>query len=218
MSNQNYSTGRYGVVDVFHRNIWMNHEDESIAHEIRKTFSSKVGLLVYDLSIFKNFKEDPPMIDSNCCLNWQIDFDLDDLSTKISIVTGANKKTQVSHCNLILINSKTEMLLSESRQLELQKQMMLYAQILKETKIHQLISRNDIREYQSRLFFDTDVDYNKIQSNLYQELNSIFSKELYTVDIKNQLRNLANRCLTVPTVFAASVAIEILSATGGIYA
>ena len=62
MSDINYATGRFGVVDIFHRNIWINYEDESIAHAIRKTFSSKAGLIIYDLSIFDNFVEDPPLI------------------------------------------------------------------------------------------------------------------------------------------------------------
>lgn len=218
MSNKDYATGRYGVVDMFHRNIWFNHDDETIAHEIRKTFASKVGLVVYDLTIFENFVEDPPVIDSSCCLDWQIDFVFNESLTKISTVLGLLEKTQSQHHRPILINSKTEMLLSTDRQKELQKQIMLYAHILQETKIHRAISLDTVKEYQTRLLFGTDLDYAQIQLNFYQSLNAIFASVLYIDEINQKLRKLADNLLCVPTGFAASTAAEILSVTGGIYA
>lgn len=218
MSDINYATGRFGVVDIFHRNIWINYEDESIAHAIRKTFSSKAGLIIYDLSIFDNFVEDPPLIDSDCCLNWQIDFEINDAVTKISYVLGENEKTQTQHSSRLLINSSNEMLLSPERQKELQKQMMLYAYILKETKIHRELSTSFVREYQEKLLFDSKVDYVQIQSDFFHKINTIFSRELYLADINKQLRDLADQLLTIPTLFAASYAALILTVTGGIYA
>jgi hypothetical protein len=218
MSNQNYSTGRYGVVDVFYRNIWMNHEDESIAHSVRKAFESKAGLAVYDLSIFDNFSEDPPSIDSDCCLEWQIDIESNSSVTKISKVAGVLDKTQTHHSVNILVNLPATSLLSLDRQKELQKQMMLYAHILKETDLHRLLDKKKIKELQDRLLLDPTVDYTQLQFDFYQKLDKIFAKELFINDINYQLRQLADQMIAVPTKFTVSTASKILVITGGIYA
>lgn len=191
MPKNRYLNGRYGVVDVFRRNIWINIDDEAIAHAVRKTFASKAGLIVYDLSIFKNVCQDPPTVDSDCCLNWQIDIEFNESVSNVSLVMPAITKTQTNHRSLELINQPIKSLLEPTRQVELQQQMLLYAHVLMETKLHLPLNPTELEDQIIRLNIDPGSDYNTEQSRILQQIDLIFSRELDINDIEDQLQDLA---------------------------
>lgn len=192
MRKNRYSNGRYGVVDIFRRNIWINTDNEAIAHAIRKTFSSKAGLIVYDLSIFENVSQDPPTVDSDCCLDWQIDVEFNENVTNVNLANPATTKTQTQHRSKKLINSPIVSLLTPERQHELQQQMLLYAHILTETKLHVKLDSAEIQEQLIRLNLDPGTDYNGSQFRILEQVDRIFARELDIADIERQLEDLAN--------------------------
>lgn len=192
MSKKRYLNGRYGVVDVFRRNIWINTDDETVAHAVRKTFSSKAGLIVYDLSIFENVSQDPPTIDSDCCLNWQIDIEFNENVTNVNLVNPASSKTQTQHRSRLLVNKPIVSLLTPDRQVELQQQMLLYAHILMETKLHVKLSEAEIQDHLIRLKLDPGSDYDVSRFRILEQIDKIFARELNIADIERQLEDLAN--------------------------
>jgi hypothetical protein len=181
-----YSTGRYALVDVFYRNIWLNLSDELIAHEIRTAFLSKAGMIVYDLSFFKNWTE--TVVDSECCLDWQIPISTDEKVTALSFSNRTMFDTQKQHDSDLLINEPVLSLLSRERQTELQCQMMLYKVLLEETNLHKHICSEN-----SWWKSTNQPDPNLLQKKIFDKLHNIFATEIHTDQLEKELYQLANQ-------------------------
>jgi hypothetical protein len=103
-------------------------------------------------------------------------------------------------------------------QKELQKQMMLYAYILKETQLHRIYNQSEIKDLQVKLSFDPTVDYNHYQCGMFDELHEIFSTEISISSIVNQVYKFAEKQMTsvLPT-FLKLIAAKILFIIGKLY-
>jgi hypothetical protein len=187
-----YFNGPYGVIDVFRKNILINLQDETIAHAVRETFASKVGLVVYDLRCFENYREDPPLVDSDCCLDWQIGIESNPLINRMYLASAELIRTQRKHSSSVLINTPLQTLLSPARIKELQEQMCLYVCLLQQTELHLVLDTETIKNNYIQLRFDPVINYDKIFSALYREINTIFSRDLHISTIETSLQDLAN--------------------------
>ena len=187
-----YFNGPYGVIDIFQRNVWINFQDESIAHAVRKTFSSKVGLIVYDLRCFENYSEDPPLVDTDCCLDWQIGVENDEKISSISLSSIHLTQTIRKNPSPVLINKPVESLLNPERRKELQTQMALYATVLIDTELHLPLDSTTIEKNLVHLKFDHQIDYNAKFFAIYQQVNTIFSRNLHIDTIAAELQKLSD--------------------------
>ena len=179
-----YNTGRYALVDVFRRNIWLNIYDETIAHEIRRTFISKVGLIVYDLTAFENWSEQ--LVDSDCCLNWQVPVSFIEEHITPGLVNTAFDSTIFVQNKPNLMNQAVENLLSSERQTELQHQMLFYKLLLNCTRIHV--------PKKSESYWWTNSDIPTLTNNdaeILKNLRAIFSTEIHISEIEQQVLDLA---------------------------
>jgi hypothetical protein len=183
-----YNCGRYALVDIFYKNIWLNISDENIAHQIRKTFLSKVGLVVYDLEFFKNWRETPPTLDSDCCLNWKLSASTNERLVDQNLSNLTLSKTQRWHESDLLINQPAKTLLTVDRQLELQSQMILYKDLLQKTNLHITIPNSD------KLSQLTDpVKQEDLRKQLFEEIEIIFCTEIHMESLEEKLYEFVNR-------------------------
>jgi hypothetical protein len=154
-----FSNGRYALVDLYHRNVWINTYSEKIAHEVKQTFWSKASTVVFDLTCFKNYTEH--LIDSEVALMWRISCaDLLSPLTSISLANRELEKTQVSYTTELLINEPSSSLLEKHRQHDLQQQMLFYVFLLKKINWENtIISDGDIELFRSiRQIFQTELE------------------------------------------------------------
>jgi hypothetical protein len=202
-----YNTGRYALVDVFRRNIWLNIYDETIAHEIRRTFISKVGLIIYDLTAFENWSEQ--LVDSDSCLDWQVPVSFIEEHTTPGLVNTAFDDTIFVQGKPSLTNQTVKSLLSPERQKELQQQMLFYKLLLDSTRIH--IPRK------SKSYWWINDDIPTLTNNnheILKNLRKIFATEIYLNEIEQQVLDLAQ------FYFSSNVLVssKILQAMGRTYA
>jgi hypothetical protein len=171
--NPNYSNGPYGLVDAFYRNIWLPLHHEPTAHKIRQVFWSKVPTIVFDLSKFTNWNEQ--LVDSDVSLDWQIP--VNDLLSPLTQIRFGNPKyfhTQTNYVADQLINQTSTMVLSRSRQQELQSQMLLYKNVFRLLEYYQLHST---------------------QQDFYNHIDMIFQTYLHLDQITLHLTSLAKNQL-----------------------
>jgi hypothetical protein len=176
-----YSTGRYGLVDVFYRHIWINHWSEQDLHFVSRAFWPKVATTVFDLKCFENFSEST--VDSEVSLNWKIPVCQDWRShlTRLSFKNVNLFATQTEYESSQLINEPTACNLTHQRQRDLQNQMLL------------LISVLDCISYRST-FFHPSPEAQKLSN----EIKQIFLTEIDTDLIHEKLYELASAGITGP--------------------
>lgn len=168
-----YSTGRYGVVDVYYRRIWVNTWSETLAHDLRRTFMSHTLTAVVDLGCFGNYRDD--IIDSNVCLDWKIPYmEHDDPAVYIWHSNLAHDET-LSHLSGSLINEPTITLLDQTQTTHLQEMMLFYLYFMNEfTKVNiddldqHLRIVNDI--------FRTEIDLGRIKERIHEYAEKNFVK------------------------------------------
>jgi len=202
-----YSTGRYALVDVFRRNIWLNIYDETIAHEIRRTFISKVGLIIHDLTAFESWTEQ--LVDSECCFDWQVPVSFIENHTTPGLVNTAFDTTIFVQGLPSLLNQKAVNLLSTDRQIELQQQMLFYKLLLESTQIH-VPSPGEIYWW-----INSDIPtLTNNNSEILKNLREIFATEIHISAIEQQVFDLAQ------FYFSSNVLVssKILRVMGRIYA
>jgi hypothetical protein len=173
-----YCTGRYGVVDHFRRQIWVNVYHEDLAHAIRKVFWAKVPTTVFDLSQFRNYSDST--VDSTVSLDWKIP--LAPYSSFMITPTLHNdsfEDTQTTYHSDLLINEPSHSRIPRDRQLDLQQQMIMYFNIMVQARPFQ----------ESITLPDHRVKYHEI----LDQVNQIFKTELSTQVIREKLYDLANR-------------------------
>ena len=127
--SRKYYTGRYALVDKTNRNIWLNIYNRDLALEVCAVFVSKITLMVVDLSTYANYETDPPSIDSDTCLDWQIPPAQHIQQISLSIYDHPNSQVYENHTEQPLINQVSRSLLTRSRQLELQDQLITYVEL-----------------------------------------------------------------------------------------
>jgi hypothetical protein len=175
-----YYSGKYALVDKKRRNIWLNLDNESLAHDICRVFVSKLSLFVFDLTIFNNYNDQ--LIDSECCLDWQIP-PLDRVELVSSSVFEYDALPTVTHHpNPVLVNQPSDSLLEPNRQKELQEQIMLYIQL------RGLADQDALLPMQR-------YDPRPVLSNYLHMLDQCFMTEIHVEDIKSQLINQCQQCL-----------------------
>lgn len=176
-----YSTGRYGLVDLFYRHIWLNHWNEQDMHFVSRAFWPKAATVVFDLECFENFNEST--VDTDVSLNWKIPVCQDWKShlTRLSLKNMGLFATQTEYESLQLINEPTACNLTHQRQLDLQNQMLLLLSIL------------DCIEYRKN-FLDPDPATQK----LLHDLKQIFLTEIDTDFIHEKLYELASANISGP--------------------
>lgn len=164
-----YTTGRYGLIDVFYRHIWINHWSEGMAHFVSRAFWSKASTVVYDLSWFENYSDQS--IDYNVCLDWKIPV-CQDWRTPVVRLSFKNQKlfnTQTTYESRHLINEPNGCNLDPSQLRELQSQMLLLFSVL------ECLYYPHIKE-----------------PDLLDELVQIFATEIRTKDIYDRLYDMAS--------------------------
>lgn len=172
--HRKYYTGRYALVDKTRRNIWINIDDPDLALSICEVFASKLTLAVFDLEIFKNYSADPPTIDSDVCLTWQVAPAVAAELVSLSIYDHPTVATVTEYNDLMLINHPVPSLLSKAQQLELQEQIMLYIQ-LRQCQFMQPDMYHDEPAWQSLCL------------QLLEKINDVFMTEIYLEKIEQDL-------------------------------
>lgn len=173
---------KYALAGVHDRRIWLVVADQTIAHQLRTVFSSKVSLAVFDLSSFKNYCD--KLIDNSVCLSWSVpvvEYQKHDIIKRI---------INPSFDDTFLASGQTELsnsipffnFLSESSQDELQKQMMFfyYLSFIVFKKID-----NSMK----------DLPWTEIDTEFDQTIRTIFSTELTLADIEDGMIAAANHML-----------------------
>jgi len=172
-----YSTGRYGVVDILHRRIWVNTWSESLAHDIRRVFRTHVSTMVVDLRCFDNFNDE--LVDSNVSLNWQIPhMQHDDRALRISCKNPVHDTT-INYLSGHLTNSQAITLLRDQQAKDLQ-QIMLFYRYLKS-----YIFDPDDTILQS----DDSIKQKKIC--YHEKIDDIFRAEINLEKVKGKIQDFA---------------------------
>lgn len=161
-----YYTGRYGLVDKTNCNIWLNIDDEQLAHDISRVFVSKIGLLVFDLTIFENFVLEPPTVDSDVCLDWYVAPALNIDNTCLSIYDHPNVETINQYHTTSLLNRGRKSLLTLQQQLDLQEQMMFYAQLRQARFLNSTSQQVSPTLKKIDSTFQTEINTELIEKNL----------------------------------------------------
>jgi len=169
-----YYTGRYALVDKTNRNIWINIDDPDLALDICEVFASKLTLAVFDLEIFENYSADPPTIDSNVCLTWKVAPAESAELVSLSMYDHPSTKIVTGYNHTQLINQPARGLLSRSRQLELQQQIMLYIQ-LRQADIVRSTSFSDQSAWVT------------LRETLVQKIKDVFQTEIHLEEIERSL-------------------------------
>jgi hypothetical protein len=174
-----YSTGRYGLVDTFHRNIWLNVDNEELAHRIKKTFVSKVRLSVFDLSIFSNYSDQ--MIDSECCLHWCLPISISgQLSIVQPFISPIVNVTQTTYPENQLVEEELEGLYTTQQRLDLQNQLLFYKKII------ECLPSNSILLPAINKVFLIELDTDMIENQLHQiGINNLSLAPSDAVDLLN---------------------------------
>lgn len=191
-----YSTGRYGLVDLYYRHIWLNHWDESIAHQVSRAFWTKATTLVFDLSWFDNYSDQT--VDTSVSLNWKIPVctNLESLMLKLSLKNTVLFNTQTQYESKMLLNEPTTCNLTPEQQLDLQQQMLLMVSVLESTYLH-------CNEYSTPQ-----------REAMLIDIRNIFLTEIRLDDIHKQLYELACTHIESPNDASAN----ILKLLGRLYA
>ena len=202
-----YTSGKYALVDIFYRNIWINLHDAVLAHEIKSAFLPKTMTVVYDLSTAIEWHDS--LVDSTCCLDWKLG-PADKISASSAPLNGAHhRSTQQLTADIQLINESTIDLLTDHRRLELQSQMLMYKMILESTKLHiPLLYQPD--HWSNNEFIDPNI----LRREYYTEIYNIFSAEIHITEIEKKLYQFANTALEKNI----GVGSAILTIIGKLYA
>ena len=160
---QHLYTGPYGLVDAYQRTIWLNLDSEEYALDIKKTFESKVSLLVVDLRKFSNF--DSAIINSRTCMSWQSPIDVSDIPV---IDFDFKTSLEILDPNL-LVHCASTFLTSDDRISELQDQILLFLHIL---TLYSLVKHHDM---------------SSLNKQYIDEIKKIFLVEIHLSEIENKL-------------------------------
>jgi hypothetical protein len=195
---QTYSTGRYGLVDLHYRHIWLNHWSEDIAHEIRRAFWNKATVAVFDLAWFDNYNDET--VDSKVSLNWKIPVS-QNLKSRVlhtSLKNDVLFATQTEHESesKLLLNEPTRCNLSVDQQHELQNQMLLLMSVLEYTHLVDPEFREPERE------------------QLLLDIRRVFLTEINTDVIRERLCEVASSYISGPD----NASVKILRLLGKLYA
>lgn len=173
-----FCCGKYALVEKYNQNIWLNHWSEDLIHAAKTVFWGKIPLYVMDLSSFPNYHES--LIDNTVCLNWKIKLtDPDSELVYVHFRHASVSATQVRRDQDQLIEETSSIFMEPERQIDLQYQMFLYISLLTALNNPAFVS----------------VDYKENIDNFYFQFNEIFRKNLYSENIINELKHLANNNL-----------------------
>lgn len=171
-----YSNGNFALADAHYRTIWFVLNDHVMAQAIRRAFVSKLTLLTFDLTVFKNFDADNNTVDSDVCLDWQVSpTQIERLITpELTSWEFDQIQTTYSH-DPVLINQPAQTLLTRDQQLELQDQIFLYHRVRRGLKFnHFEPSYFRPGEEHTQILFDqidqifmVELDLHTIEHNLY---------------------------------------------------
>lgn len=164
---QHLFTGKYGLVDGHHRNLWLTLSSEDDAHTIKKVFSSKLSLVVVDLSAFANFSLED--INSHTCMEWQVPPASNPTLTSPDDVHVEFKSTVSTYSQLAnLVQQKTTFLLTDDRIVELQDQILLFAHILTLFRVSKFDSIHISKEYIDQLqkIFQVELNIDVIEKQV----------------------------------------------------
>lgn len=182
-----YSTGKFGIVDPYYRHIWLNIDNESIAHKIRLVFWCKTPSIIFDLSQFDNYADN--IVDSEVSLDWKIETcDYNSFLLSASTSCEQFKKTQTHYSSKKLINEPNHSPLPRELQIELQYQMLIYYIILL-----YIVNRNCI-----------DISNNHV----INKIDKIFQSNISTDSICTELYQLA---LDFDNLLISSIILQLLN-------
>lgn len=122
-----YSGSKYGLVDPYHRNIWIVSDRQDLLEQLSKIFFSKVSTAVYDLSSCSNYSNN--LLDNSVCMLWDLPI-ADETDVTVSASITASQAIRKSRTNLVNSHSFGSKFLSADRKYELQSQFMLAHKIL----------------------------------------------------------------------------------------
>ena len=126
-----YHSGKFGVVDAHHRTIWLALDDETEAHQIRRTFVSKLTFIIVDLSVFSNFS--PTVVMSDYSMEWKVPHTHDLEYITPNLINPEFQRTITHYSDKAeLVNESTSSFLSESEAIhDLRSQVFLYLKLLR---------------------------------------------------------------------------------------
>lgn len=168
-----YSTGRFGVVDIFHRRIWINTWSESLAHDIRRVFKTHVSTMVVDLGCFDNFSDQ--LVDSDVSLDWQIPHMRHDDRALCIRSKNPVHDTTIDYLSGRLANTRATTLLQDQQAKDLQRMMLFYLRLKRDFfgPDETILQSDDAIQQKEICFlrkiddiFRTEIDLAKIKENL----------------------------------------------------
>jgi hypothetical protein len=178
---KNFVLGRYAVVDIFYRHIWLNVDQESIAHDLRQAFRSHAPCMVVDLECYENYC--PGLIDHTVCLDWSIPpVPLLDRTLAQSVKNSVYSQT-IDYFSGQLINKNFNTVLTREQMLMLQENMMLFRQLrlTLDYRSGGLQKHKHSQEVLDKInaVFLTEFDNKKVKSKLYDFANQEFDQRFY---------------------------------------
>lgn len=198
-----FYTGRYGLVDLYYRHIWINIPNEKIAHAVRLAFGGHAKCAVWDLVTFENYSDQT--VDSDVCLNWKVGHTADAAITNFNVITDFKLlETQTQCLNNLLINEPSRCLLTAERKQELQKMMLLYARILERTSLHNIADYLNM-EWTNFCFPGDDVF--GPDRNFFNKMNQLFSSEIHLEKIETALAHLCYDYFAELPVIASDILV-----------
>ena len=178
-----FSIGRYALVDVFYRHIWFNTYDADMCHSIRRVFEPNIGMLVFDLESFPDYRDG--LIDSMVCLNWQIvNNDMERIKNLLKDKNITDNIHRYTDNNFRLINAPADYPLPETRCKEIQYQIYVYKYFLEQFK-------------------NTGDTVNT--TDIIADLDKIFQSEIHIDIIKNRMHCLAENYLKISPLLAGKI-------------
>jgi hypothetical protein len=181
------SPATYALVGREDQHIWLVTDNLSTAQYLVQAFKSKITLIIFDLTTFKNYT--PTLVDNTVCFNWQVPINVLNNTSILNTSDHIINSTVYTGTELQLKNIVKHdiLLLTAERCQELQQQLMCIHNICREFKLTDVIISNRVKD--------------------------IVSINLNLVQIELELYDLANELMLEDT----SMAITILNILGRLY-
>lgn len=199
---QHYCNGPYALVDSYYNGIWMTIQNESLAHNMRKIFVSKIPFLVFDLRSFDNFDADQNTVDSSVCFAWQVPKTHNEHMVSPNLYDPVFEKTLVRSDytdQTSLINQPDSSPLGETSRWDLQDQLFLYKNLWQLFHAEHIVGWFESNKHQ------------KDQKDFFELVQEHFKIELTTENIEKKLHALAFSSLDTH-FFSASLLLKFLGA------
>lgn len=161
------SPANYALVGQEDQRIWLVTDDLNAAQYISQTFSSKITLVVFDLTTFENYT--PSLVDNSICFNWQVPVNVLNATSVLNTSTDKINSIIYTGENLQLQNiiDHDILLLSADRCQELQQQLMCIHNIYKSFELTNSVIADKVGK-----IIAVNLELYQIEKELYNLANT----------------------------------------------